>query len=289
MKNPPLPALWAVLAACALAGCAPKIVRERIYDKPTARVELRHQIRDGAPVPRGYAQPATIADVRIAHILASLSYEDSDEKRQPLIRSQFVYELAEGIALALAKAGPDDEVAAAAFPEDRKLGIFTDARVTAFRLALVGDQMRIEFYAVEQALERDGGKTGAREYEIPTVLPTLEPRFKLVAGQAQAKHGSRGVEIAWRDAYYRKPTSLSFRQGQARRRTVLMEMPPDANPAPTAETPLPANLSDAQLRALDQLDSRRQSGLVKESEYQRGRRLILENKLDEAGYGTVPQ
>ena len=281
--------LWAALAVWALAGCAPKIVRDRVYDKPTARVELRHQIEAGVLVTRGYAQPATIADVRIAHILASLSYEDSDKKRQPLIRSQFVYELAEGIALALAKAGPDDEVAAAAFPEDRKLGIFSDARVTAFRLSLVGDQMRVEFYAVEQALEREGGKVGTREYEIPTALPTLAPGFKIVAGEAQSKLGSRGVEIAWRDAYYRKPMSLSFRQGQARRRTVLLEMPPDAEPGPTAETPLPANLSDAQLRALDQLDSRRQSGLVKESEYQRGRRLILENKLDEAGYGTVPQ
>jgi hypothetical protein len=280
--------LVVVLAGCALVGCAPKIVRDRVYDKPAARVELRHQMKAGAVVPRGYTQPATIADVRIAHILASLSYDDNDGKRQPLIRSQFVYELAEGIALALAKAGPDDEVAAAAFPEDRKLGIFSDARVTAFRLALVGDQMQIEFYAVEQALERDGGKVGTREYEIPTELPGLEPRFKVVAGEAQTKLGARGVEIAWRDAYYRKPMSLSFRQGQARRRTVLLEMPPDASPAP-AETPLPANLSDAQLRALDQLDSRRQSGLVKESEYQRGRRLILENKLDEAGYGTVPR
>ena len=52
---------------------------------------------------------------------------------------------------------------------------------------------------------------------------------------------------------------------------------------------MPANLSDAQLRALDQLDARAQSGLVKESDYQRRRRLILENRLDEAGYGTVPQ
>jgi hypothetical protein len=279
----------AALAVCAFAGCGPKLVRERIYDKPAVRVELRHQTRDGAPLPRGYAHPATIADVRIAHILASLSYEDSDEKRQPLIRSQFVYELAEGIALALAKAGPDDEVAAATFPEDRRLGIFTDSRVTAFRLSLVGEQMQIGFYAVEQALERDGGKVGPREYEIPAELPGVEPGFKIVAGEAQRKLGARGLEIAWRDAYYRRPVSLSFRQGQARRRTVLMDMPPETEPAPAAETPLPANLSDAQLRALDQLDAGRQSGLVRESDYQRRRGLILENRLDEAGYGSVPR
>ena len=142
----PAPARLCVLAlaVCALAGCGPKFVRERVFDKPGVRVELRHQVVEGAPVPRGYAQPATIADVRIAHILASLSTEDDKGERQPMIRSEFVYELADGIALALAKAGPDDEVAAASFPVDTRLGIFSDERVTAFRVVLVGDTLRLE-------------------------------------------------------------------------------------------------------------------------------------------------
>jgi len=281
------------LVVCALAGCGPKLVRERIYDKPTVRVELRHQTDGGEVLKHGYTQPATIADVRIAHILASLSFEDKEEKRQPIIRSQFVYELAEGIAAALAKAGPDDEIAAASFPEDRTLGIFTDNRVTAFRLVLVGDEMQIEFYTVESGLERDGSKLGAREYEIPSELPSFAPAFKIVPDKAQSRRGDRGVEIAWRDEYYRKPMTLSFRQGQARRRTVLMDSPPEpegssSGPAKPGDAPLPANLSDLQIRALDQLDAARQSGLVKEADYQRRRRLILENRLDEAGYGTLP-
>jgi hypothetical protein len=242
------------------------------------------------PVPRVYAQPATIADVRIAHILASLSSENAEGERQPMIRSQFVYELADGIAVALTKAGPDDEVAAASFPQDRRLGIFTDERVTSFRLVLVGDDMQIEFYSFEQPLERDGSKASPREYEIPTELPTLEPKFKIVPAEAQTRMGTRGVQVAWRDPYYRRPVSLSFRQGQARRRTVLMELPPENEPAPapTAEPATPPNLSDAQLRALDQLDAGRSSGLVKESDYQRRRRLVLENRLDEAGFAATP-
>jgi hypothetical protein len=265
-------------------------VRERVYDKPGVRVELRHREEDGKPVPRGYAQPATIADVRIAHILASLSSENDEGERQPMIRSQFVYELADGIAIALAKAGPDDEVAAASFPQDRRLGIFTDERVTSFRLVLVGDEMQIEFYSFEQPLEREGNKATPREYEIPTDLPTLEPTFKIVPGEAQKRMGTRGVEVAWRDPYYRKPVSLSFRQGQARRRTVLMEMPGenDVAPATSGDAPTPPNLSDAQLRSLDQLDAGRSSGLVKEADYQRRRRLVLENRLDEAGFGAAP-
>ena len=121
MTRAPFRIALAALLVCALAGCGAKVVRERIWDKPGVRVELRHQVRDGVPVARGHAQPATIADVRIAHILASLSSENDEGERQPMIRSEFVYELADGIAAALAKAGPDDEVGRASCRE----GVFT--------------------------------------------------------------------------------------------------------------------------------------------------------------------
>jgi hypothetical protein len=256
------------------------------------RVELRHTESGGAPVARGYQQPVTISDVRVAHILASLSWDDGDGKQAPVIRSLYVYDLADGIAKALAKAGPDDEIAAAAFFEDRRLGIFTDPKVTAFRVVMVQDEMRIDVYALEAPLERDGGKIGTREYEIPAEPPTLAPRFKLVPAHAQTREGDRGVNVAWRDPYYRKPVNLSFGGGQARRRTVLMEMPSEEGEAPaeprTGATPpgdLPPGLSDAQLSALDGLDAARLAGRVTEAEYQRKRRLILENRLDEAGAG----
>jgi len=289
MRIAPVRLSLAVLAVCALAGCAPTFVRERVFDKPTVRVELRHEEKNGEIVTRDYAQPATISDVRIAHILASLSYEDDDKKRQPLLRSEFVYDLAEGIAAGLAKAGPSDEVAAACFPEERTLGIFTNEHVTAFRLVLVGDEMQIDFYGVEQPLERESSRLGAREYEIPTAMPSFAPKFKIVPGEAQRTLGDRGVLVAWRDDYYRRPVNLSFRGGAARRRTVLMEMPSEEQPKAPTEAAPPANLSDPQIRALDQLDAARQSGLVKESDYQRRRRLILEGKLDEAGYGAAPR
>lgn len=290
----PLPSLGlaaAVLLALFASACAPKVVRERVLEKPGVRVELRHTEKGGEKLARGYAQPATISDVRIAHILASLVWADDEGKQSPVIRALFVYDLAEGIAAALEKAGPDDEVAAAAFPEDKRLGIFTDAKVTAFRVVLVGDEMRIEIYSLEQPLERDGGKIGTREYEIPTELPSLAPRFKLVPGQAQTREGARGVNVAWRDPYYRKPVNLSFSGGQPRRRTVIMEMPSEELPAGQAKAPteLPPGLSDAQLSAIDQLDAARTAGRVTEADYQRKRRLILDGKLDEAGYGAAPR
>ena len=289
MTTAPLRLSLAVLVVCALAGCAPKLVRERVSDKPSTRVELRHEEKGGEVVTRGYAHPATISDVRIAHILASLSYEDDEKRRQPMIQSQYVYELAEGIAAGLEKSTSNDEIAAACFPVERTLGIFTNEQVTAFRLALVGDEMQIDFFAVEQPMERESARLATREYEIPATLPSFAPKFKIVPGEAQRTAGDRGVLIAWRDDYYRKPVNLSFRQGQARRRTVLMELPEEEPSKAPAQAPPPSALADAQIRALDQLDAARQSGLVKESDYQRRRRLILEGKLEEAGYGVAPR
>jgi len=42
------------------------------------------------------------------------------------------------------------------------------------------------------------------------------------------------------------------------------------------------------MSALDKADAARASGQLKEAEYQRQRRLILENKLDELGDETKP-
>jgi hypothetical protein len=276
---------FAALAAVFLAACGPKLLRDRIYEKadPGVRVELRHAEEHGAVIRRGFDHPATIADVRIAHILASLSFEDKDEKRRPVIRSNFVYDLAEGISKALAKATPDDEVAAASFPEDRRLGIFSDDRVTAFRLYLEGDTMKIEFIAVEEPLEKDGAKLSYREYEIPGELPSLAPRFTIVAAPSITRLGTRGVTVAWRDDVFQRPVSLRDRAGK--HRTVLMELPPEKGVAPS-QADLPPGLSDAQLRALDQATEERSSGVITEADYQRRRRLILEGKLDEAGDGA---
>jgi hypothetical protein len=274
-----------------LAGCGPRIVRTRILENNNVRVELRHAVKSGKTIEHSYSQPATIADVRLAHILASLYFEDKDQKRLPAIRSIHVYDLADGIAKAFAQAGPDDEVAAAAFPVDKRFGIFSDEKVTALRMHVEGELLRIEFLALEDPLEKDGSKIGYREYEIPTEFPSLPAKFTLVPSEKQAKVGPRGINVTWRDDYYRKPVNLRYREGAPKRRTVLMEIPSDkaTDKAPPPGAPVPSGLSDLQLRALDQAEAARQSGSITELEYQRRRGLILEGKLDEAGYGTPPQ
>lgn len=270
------------------AACGPKVVTETIYESEGKEVDvsLRHTLDGGEPVPRGYDHPATISDVRLAHILALVAHEDREGKRHSTIRSAHVYGLAEGLNRALERASPDDEVVATAFATDRRFGIFTQERVTSFRAYLQGDLLVLEFFAIEERIEKDPRDYAKREYELPPELPRSALDAKLVAGEARQPHGSRGLAFEWRDPYFRRPVSLSLRGGQLRRRTILMEEAPEAEEAAPdpAPTQIPPELRDAQLRALDQLDAARRAGLITEAEYERRRRLVLEGRLEEAGY-----
>ena len=99
----------ALLCAVTLSACGPKLVRVSVYESPdqSAEVFLRHQEQGGEKLPRGYDHPALISDVRLAHILAHLQYEDRTGNKHPLIRSLQVYDLAEGLAKGLKQAGPE--------------------------------------------------------------------------------------------------------------------------------------------------------------------------------------
>jgi hypothetical protein len=261
-------------------GCGPKLVVEPVFQEANARVELRRTVDGDEVVPRGYEHPATISDVRLAHILASLNYETPKGEPRATIRTVHVYELAEGLALAFTKAGPDDEIAAAAFSRDPRLGIFTDDRVTSFRAYLRSGQLFLEFFAVEKILEDPGVANESSKYKIPKKPPTYAPRFRLTPGEAMALTGQRTIAIDWRSAEFRKPLTLT--SSGIQRRTILMEEVDDAIEDEARERP--AGFTDAQIRALDQLDAARRSGLVTEAEFQRRRRLIVEGRMEDAGY-----
>lgn len=271
-----------------LVGCGPKLVRETIYQSEDSqvRVDRVHREQGGQPVPQGYAHPVMIADVRLAHILASISHKDDKGKTRPTIRSEHVYTLAEGLAKALQTAGPDEEIVAAAFSSERRFGLFKSERVTSFQLFFREPQLVIEFYAIDEPFEVRDRRGETVEYEIPTGSPKGKKGFRLEAGKAQAVEGPRKLAIDWRDPFFARPMSLSVRFGKVRRRTILMEADPEEIESP-AVTPRSEGFSDAQTRALDQLDATRRAGLITESEFLRRRRLIIENRLEEAGYGSA--
>jgi hypothetical protein len=286
LSHPPALLACAVLLGLGF-GCGPKLVREPVYASDNVRVTLRRTLERGKPIARGYAHPATISDVRLAHILANIENQDKDGKRQPTIPSELVYDLAEGLNKAAAKAGPDDEIAAVAFLENRRLGLFTTRRVTSFRMYFTPGDLVFEFYDVGRALEPGEGRPGKEEYAVPTSAPE-SASFRVLSSPGQAAEGARKLKVDWRDPYFSRPVSLSVMNGRFKRRTVLSESPapPDSEAPPQLDSK--PQTRDAQIRALDQLDAARRSGLVTELEFQQRRRLILEGKLQEAGYGSAP-
>ncbi len=270
----------------ALCACGPKLIRQEVFRNDFVRVEIRHTETQGEVVPRGHRHPFVIADVRLAHVLASFSHATGEGVPSPTIRSEHVYDLAEGLSQAFERAGPDDEVVAVAQARDRRLSIFTEERVTSFRAFLEGDLLVFEFFAIEELVPRDHDRSVTDDggYEIPHELSSSRPSFRLVAGEAQTRRGARGIGVDWRDPYYRKPVSLRARYGQLRRRTILMEISEQELEDLSVATPPPEELSDAQLRALDELGAARRAGYVTEAEYRRRHRLVIADQLEEAGY-----
>jgi hypothetical protein len=279
-------------------ACGPKIVDEPVVSNDSLRVALRKVIEDGKPRGRGNAHPATVSDVRIAHILASLEYRDTSGSRKPVIRSETVYALAEALNQAVRKATPDDDIVATVYETDRRLGLFTNRKVTAFRMFFVGDLIRFEFYDIEKELESSSGSGKGSDdgYQMGQAPPETDGGFRLSAGDAIVADGTRAVQVDWRDESFAKPLQLGVRAGRFKRRTVLMEEDGSApaeggrRPAEVDEPPLEilpgasSELRDAQLRALDELRALRRSGLVSEAEYQRRRQLIAKGELEKAGY-----
>jgi hypothetical protein len=262
------------------SGCGPKLVAKTVWESDGMQVHVRHETDGGEPIPRGYDHPVAISGVRVAHILGSLAYLDTKEQRQPLIRSEHVYPLADGISMALKQATADDELLAIAETRERRLGIFTVDKVTSFRVFVREGQLHFDFYALDEELDRDARQEGYKP-------PVGEPRgrtLRFVPDTAQATAGPRAVAVDWRDPYYRKPKGLRSNRGRLSRRTVLMEAEQEEEELTPA--PVPSHLTDAQMEALDQLDAARRTGLVNEAEFKRRRRLVLQGRLDEAGYGS---
>jgi hypothetical protein len=274
------------------AGCGPQVIREVVYDSEDVKVQLRHTVEDDAKLPLGYDQPVTIADVRVAHILASLTYSGEKHGPRPAISNQHLYDLAEGIAKALQDAGPDDEIVAWTISKERRLVLFTEMRTTALKLHAKDDQLLISFYSIDRHVEREERR---EPIEPPLELPTTDPPFTLDPGKAQARVGPRTLSIDWRDPRYRKPTGLRAQDGRLSRRTVIMQQDTldeeiEAEiQKDSSDLAIPPEVTDAQMRAFDQLDGARRAGLVTEAEFQRRRRLILQGRLAEAGYAPEPE
>jgi hypothetical protein len=268
---------WLLLAAALLAatGCGTRYTRAPVYVDDFMKVVLRAELREGEPVARGFAHPATISGVRLAHVLAQIDVRintgsEGRGERRPAIHADLVYPLGERLSEALSQANPDQEVVVEAYRQERRLGLFTQRFATSF-VAWVGEDELL--HLALSRLDWEVPKGQEEELREPAVGRQVMA-FRTLASEGVDPVGPQQVAVHWRDERFRQPTNVHVGpRGTMTRRTILMqeEAPEEA---PAIQDTLPTD-PDA-LRALAELEEARRSGAVSEAEYQSRRRAILE-------------
>lgn len=280
-------AFWALLPLLAgsllVPACGTRYTRVTVQDTGNVTVVLRAELKHGKPLDRHYRQPATIAGIRLTHILAALEVrmdvtKDQRGDRKPAIPTQLLYQLGDLLSQALAKADPTQQVVVQAIRKQRHLGLFTNNYLTSF-IAFVDQQNQLEIHLYRLDWEVPKGK---EEHIREPRLGHEVMKFRVLAGQHIEPVGPQAVAVDWQDPYFRRASLIRVSPtGGVVRRTILMESPapPKAEgqgkaPEEHAEPEIPTE--PAALRALADLEEARQAGRITESEYQRRRREILE-------------
>jgi len=265
--------LGGLLMAASALGCGARMQRETVFDQDRTQVELRSETLRGEPVPRGFAHPVVIAPARLAHILSSIDLREGTEEggRRPAIPTESLYTIAEGVSRALAKAGPDQELAVLSIRNQKHFGVFDRNFLTSFVTYLKGEQLYVHLSRSEWEIPDRKADRLPQPYVGEQVMS-----FRVLAAPGLSLVDSQAVAADWRNPLFGRPTRVELRpDGKVVRRTVLMESPPELEAAPADAEPLPQNLSPQALRQLADLEEQRRRGELTESYYEVRRREIL--------------
>jgi hypothetical protein len=280
-------AWWAaplLAAALLVTACGTRYSRMTLQDTDDATVVLRAEIKHGKPVDQHYKQPATIAAIRITHILAAIDVRKDVTKeqvgdREAAVPTQLLYPLGDMLSQALAKADSTQQVVVMALRKQRRLGVFTEKYLTSL-IAFVDDQNRLEIHFSRIDWLVPKSKEG--EIKEPRLgHPVM--KFHVLPGQYIEPIGPQSVAVDWQDPYFRNASIVRVTPGgDVVRRTILMESPSPAAAGtqgkapeqPNAEPEIPTE--PQALRALADLEEARRAGRITEAEYQRRRQEILD-------------
>ncbi len=267
------------------AGCASPYTRVSVHHDDVIQVSLRALNEGGSAVDRGFRHPATISNVRLAHILSAIDVRmnvsaEGGGERQPAIHTQLVYLLGDHLSAALKQADSTQEVVIQVTRKERNLGVFTQKYLTSF-VAWVDqeDRLQIHLSRSDWAVPKSDDDDEVRD---PVVGEPVQ-RFRVIGTESIDPIGAQSVAAHWRDSRFRKGANLTVGAGGGvQRRKILLESP-DAVVEDDVEPGAPMRLpSDpAVLRALADLEDERRSGTVSESAYQQRRRALLRGELPE--------
>lgn len=256
--------LIGVLLAAA-SGCISSAKRVVVFDDGHSQVLLRSE-RGSGP----YQHPATIAPVRMAHILSRIDLRSGTGPREPAVPTQLLYSLGEQISKALSKAQPNQEVVVQAVERTKRMGIFDRYYLTSLLVYMRGDLLHVQVGRVNWEIPP------RREERLPeTRIGEFPLQHRLLPDTAMTLVDPQTVAVQWRDPVFRKPTRTRMTPGgRIVRREVLLETAEDTTefaPAPNFD----GDLSPEQLRDLADLEEERRRGAVTETEYTSRRGRIL--------------
>ncbi len=268
-------ALTALVAfAATLAGCM--TTRTTILEQKGITVQLISKRGDKLEL----NHPVFIAPVRLSHMLARidirLTTKDS-QQRVPAFHIQEIDGISEGLAKGLKEAAPNQRVIVYSVRREKRFGIFETKYLTSFLAYVHGEHLFLH-------LSRSN-------WEIPTRRKNSLPepkigkfpsKFRILPGKAMRQVDEQSLAISWSDEIFERPTRTRVTpSGQMVRKTILMESEEpeseeEADPAqPTGPQAIPAGISATTLRALADLEERRQRGEIGEHAYEQERNKIL--------------
>jgi hypothetical protein len=274
-------ALAALAAAAVLAsGCGTRVMREPVLDTGELRILLRSYKRGGQVVERGFAHPAVIAPVRLAHILAYVDVEvteDKKKRRTPALPVESVYDLADALSAALEKAGPNQEVVVFVVRREKRYGLFHQDYLSTFVACVEGGLLQLHFGHVDWMVPKLVQSGVSQDAELPEPKPgKVLMDFRVVPDTAFMLVDPQTVAFEWKSDRFREPDRVRMTPGgQIKRRTVLMEADPGIVEEQVVDEAVPEGLSPETLRALADLEEQRRRGEISEADYQARRRALL--------------
>ena len=268
-----VPLLALALIAAGSSGCLTRSIKKQVFQEGGTEALLRSYKRGSSTLPMHYDHPVEIAPVRVAHILSRIDMRAGDDpKRVPVIPLEQLYDIADGMASALERAGPDEEVVIQSQRKKKSLLVFDHFYLTSLLAYMKDDLLYIHVsrsdWEVDKRLEKTAGLPETHVGEYPL-------NFRLIVDDGMTLNDRQSVAVRWRDDIFRKPTRTRVTPtGRVVRRQVLMESLEDESIERTAPA-ASEELTSQQLRALADLQEARQAGSLSETEYQSRRGRIL--------------
>lgn len=275
-----------LLVALLLPACGPRYRRTVVQEEGGITVTVRSLAGDDGMAPRGFNHPATISGIRLAHILSridvrlSAGADDGAGDRRPAVPTELIYPLGDALSAGLAAAGENQEVVVEAIRKERRLGIFTNERVTSLVAWVQGDELVVHVGRSDDLIPK--GELDDLKEPIPG---RQVQAFKVVATEGIVPVADQAVSVHWRDPMFREASHIRVGPtGEVMRRTILMEAPPEAAEEELPPLRLPSDPET--LRELAELEEQRRAGEISEAEYHRRRDALLRSG---AGPGEEPR